>query len=284
MSTVLCLHWTSSEFDYSNNGGEMQYKYITPRIILEEDLITGGKTDTDITFWWLANGHPVFATQQCQLPKEGKQGFEMSKEFVGTDYRRLPIDLFRRGRCNDVIPKPKTWDTQLEIMKRVGKFFPSEVVRVDVYAGGEEVWFSEFTFTTVGCWRRFSPAVIDGLLYELMVRRLSPDAVTPASVERMLLDESWVLVSLDDVRSSHSHPSPVDLCLTMEQSGGNRKQFKDALFQRCISKLKPLRKFALRCLVSEKNGTQLHSFGLNAPDKGRSNIELCASHYSADRE
>lgn len=139
--------------DYSKLGMEMQYRYITPRIIIEEDIISGGKTNTDVTFWWLSNGHPVFVSEQCEQPKDTQQGFQMKRIFVGTDFRKLPI-VFNRGVCERLPPKPKTWNTQLEIMKHVGKQFSNEVVRVDVYGGGDEVWFSEFTFTTAGCWKR----------------------------------------------------------------------------------------------------------------------------------
>ena len=265
--------------DYSGYGGELQYKFITPRIIIEEDIISGGKTNTDVTFWWLSNGHPVVVSQQCERPKGNKaQGFQMNRVFVGTDYRRLPI-VFNRGTCEKLPPRPESWDKQLRIMQYLGRHFPREVVRIDVYAGGDEVWFSEFTFTTAGCWRRFTPAVADGLLYGLMKGGISPDVVTPASIERLLTDDSWVLVSLDNRTLSGSHPSPVDLCSTIERFS-DKVRVKEILFHSCIRKLRPIRKFSLRCIVSQKNGTSLHSFGVNEPVKGTSNVDHCAAKYA----
>ena len=52
--------------DYSKMGSEMQYKYIPPAIIIEEDVISSGKTSTDVTYWWVSNGHPVFVSEQCK--------------------------------------------------------------------------------------------------------------------------------------------------------------------------------------------------------------------------
>eukprot|EP00571_Detonula_confervacea_P011681 CAMPEP_0172313576 /NCGR_PEP_ID=MMETSP1058-20130122/20500_1 /TAXON_ID=83371 /ORGANISM="Detonula confervacea, Strain CCMP 353" /LENGTH=415 /DNA_ID=CAMNT_0013027251 /DNA_START=335 /DNA_END=1579 /DNA_ORIENTATION=+ len=265
--------------DYSKMGGEMQYRYIKPAIIIEEDVISGGKTNTDVTFWWISNGHPVFVSEQCEQPVGNQQGFQMKRIFVGTDYRRLPI-VFNRDVCEDAPKKPKSWNTQLEIIKEVGKSFPNEVVRVDVYGGGDEVWFSELTFTTAGCWRRFTPALTDGLLYGLMKNRISPDIATPENVERMLTDKSWVFGALDGKKhlatTMHgAYPSPVDLCLRFEEFSEKGKM-KKKLFDSCIQEAKSVQNFSLRCIVSEKNGTKIHSFGVNDAKKGDSNMGLCA--------
>mmetsp|Transcript_24543 Transcript_24543/g.52058 ORF Transcript_24543/g.52058 Transcript_24543/m.52058 type:complete len:494 (-) Transcript_24543:111-1592(-) len=261
--------------DYSQLGGELQYHYITPRAVFEEDIIVGGKTNTDVTFWWVANGHPVFVSEQCGRSGEGgRQGFQMSRAFLGTDFRRLPI-VFNRGTCKDMLEKPQTFDTQVEIMKTIGKLFPSEVVRIDVYGGGEKVWFSEFTFTTNGCWKTFKPAVTDGLLYALMEKRISPDIVTPEYVERMLTDDSWVLLLEEQRLFSHSYPSPVDLCTALEDFGEDRKM----VFHMCIQKLWLVQGSPIRCLVAEKNATELHSFGVNGPSEDVSNTKACATRY-----
>lgn len=276
--------WTSDlNLDYSKNGAELQYRYITPRIIIEEDIISSKKTNTDVTFWWLANGHPVYVSEQCEQPKGNAQGFQMKRVFVGTDFRRLPI-VFNRGICDGVPPKPKTWDRQLQIMKQVGKEFPGEVVRVDVYGGGEDVWFSEFTFTTAGCWRRFTPMLTDGLLYGLMKQQISPELVTPENVARMLTDKSWVVTSVDN--KGHvatppvlqgEYPSPVDLCIQFEQfANENDKAKKVQLFKRCISQAKRVQSYALRCIASYGNGTRIMSFGTNDYEDGvSSGISIC---------
>jgi len=106
--------------DYSKNGAEMQYRYITPRIIFEEDVISSGKTDTDVTYWWLSHGHPIFVSEQCQQLSENKLGTQMKRIFLGTDFRKLPI-LLNRGTCQDLPEKSKSWNTQLEIATELGK-------------------------------------------------------------------------------------------------------------------------------------------------------------------
>ncbi|KAL7522233.1 hypothetical protein ACHAWX_006923 [Stephanocyclus meneghinianus] len=120
--------------EYETFGGETQYKYITPRIIFEEDIISGGKTQTDVTYWWLTNGKPVFISHQCGERKENQQGFQMKRVFLSTDFRLLPI-TFNRDTCDDVIPdKPKSWNTQLQVATDIGKLFPGEVLRLGEFA------------------------------------------------------------------------------------------------------------------------------------------------------
>jgi len=272
---------------YSKLGNEMQYDYIPPRVIFEEDILSNNRTSTDVTFWWLSNGHPVFVSEQCELPRNtGQQGFEMKRVFVNTDFRKLPI-VFNRDVCDTLPPKPATWNAQLEIMKRVGRAFPGEVVRVDVYGGGEEVWFSEFTFTTAGCWRRFTPALTDGLLYGLMKGEISSDVVTPTYVERMLNDKSWVVISTVDegmrVASTMlrgEFPSPVDLCLEFkkfgnDEGGGGGGATRNTPFERCIRKARSVQKYQLRCIVSVANATRIRAFGMDGVGDEVSGIAAC---------
>lgn len=285
--------------DYSKNGNELQYKYIVPHVIIEEDIISGQKTSTDVTFWWLSNGHPVFVSEQCELPAAGskQQGFQMRRLFVGTDHRRLPI-VFNRGECESLPPKPASWEKQLEIAQAIGKHFPGEVVRLDLYGGGSEVYFSEFTFTTAGCWRTFTPALTDGLLYGLMMGQLSTKVVTPDYVERVLSDTSWVALMSDNVDereqistnswSGMVYPSPVDLCMQIENSydGENKRVVRAELFNGCMQETRAVQNFGVRCfIVSVKNGVQhvIRSFGVNkeGTDHGKDNIQVCAESDAA---
>jgi len=254
--------------EYSTMGGERQYKYIPKTIIIEEDIISSGKTNTDVTFWWVANSHPVFVSDQCEQPKGNMQGFQMKRVFVGTDHRRLPI-VFNRGVCDQPSPKPKSWETQLEVVQQLGKEFPNEVVRIDLYGGGSEVYFSEFTFTTAGCWRKFTPMLTDGILYGLMKNKIPPETVTPESLEATLSDKSWVLVSLDKTTNTvfvNEYPSPVDLCQTFNiEDTKKNKDFNEMIFSSCIQKARQVYSSSLRCIVSKNNRKEIESFGLNEP-------------------
>lgn len=95
----------------------------------------------------------MFVSQQCEQPAGDKHGFQMKRVFLSTDYERLPI-VFNRGVCGDAPPKPASWERQLQIARTLGELFPDETVRIDLYDGKDgKVFFSEFTFTTAGCWR-----------------------------------------------------------------------------------------------------------------------------------
>ncbi|KAL7465461.1 hypothetical protein ACHAXS_005778 [Conticribra weissflogii] len=271
--------------DYSSLGGELQYKYITPHIIFEEDIISGGKTNTDVTFWWLSGGIPLFVSQQCGKPLEGEHGFQKERIFVDTEFRRTPI-MFNRPTCLNMTEKPKSWEKQLEIMKRLGELFPQEVVRIDVYGGGDEVWFSEFTFTTAGCWRTFQPTVTDGLLYAVQYNKIPREVIDADFIQKVLRDDSWVSVSLDKneipvPEYTGTHPSPVDLCSKLQDYADTT--MKEILFQSCIEEAKSLSSFHLRCIVTHNNGTMYHSFGLMTNKLSGSsaidNIQVCLEKY-----
>ena len=251
-----------------------------------------------MTFWWLSNGHPVFVSEQREFPAAGtqQQGFQMRRLFVGTDHRRLPI-VFNRGECDTLLPKPASWEKQFEIAKHIGKHFPGEVVRLDLYGGGDQVYFSEFTFTTNDCRRTFTPALTDGLLYGLMKGHISSEVVTPDYVERALSGSSWVALSAIDnyentLLSANSwrgkaYPSPVDMCMHIENAydGKNKRNVRAELFDKCIEKARAIQNFGLRCfIVTETKDAQriLRSCGLNKEDgdRGKDNIRVCAESAS----
>jgi len=274
--------------DYSRNGGELQYRYIKPQVIFEEDIRS--RTATDVTFWWVSGGHPVFVSQQCEQPAGNKQGFQMKRVFLSTDYVRLPI-VFNRGVCGDAPPKPASWERQFQIARALGKLFPDETVRVDLYDGKDgKVFFSEFTFTTAGCWRTFSPTLADGLLWALAHHELPPAVASPTYIQRVLTDRSWVLLSLDEegflIRNASSgHPSPVDMCSTLESFGSDNKS-KQRLFDKCISNARDVKGSALRCLVYRGTDQDMIAFGVDRASQdvaSRGNLNLCEKNLPARR-
>ena len=62
--------------------------------------------------------------------------------------------------CSDSVPKPDTRDRQRRIVESLGKHLPKGTIRVDLYAGEKDIYFSEFTFTTSKCDAKFTPAVV----------------------------------------------------------------------------------------------------------------------------
>ncbi|KAL3796146.1 hypothetical protein HJC23_000649, partial [Cyclotella cryptica] len=276
--------------EYEKFGGETQYKYIKPRIIFEEDIISGGKTQTDVTYWWLTNGKPVFISHQCGERKENQQGFQMKRIFLSTDFRRLPI-IFNRDTCDDVmLDKPKSWDTQLQVATDIGKLFPAEVVRLDLYGGGEMVWLSEFTFTTGGCWKTFKPRVTDGFLYAVAHGKIPTESVTAEYVQKLLSGDSWVVVSYDEKGEklstfSGAYPSPVDMCMVLEDFFNPEQKYKRTrLYQSCIKESQKLSDYPVRCIITQSNASMIQSFGSSPTDlvdgiKHPTNIDICTSKY-----
>ncbi len=93
------------------------------------------------------------------------------------------------------------------------------VLYASIYAGEDNIFFSEFTYTTAACGRGigFKPRVADGLLYALQYGAIDPAMAMPELVKSTIHDTSWVFLTLANGRNLHSEssrtfPSPVDLC------------------------------------------------------------------------
>jgi len=241
--------------DFSKKHDEFQYRGLQPRIIIEKDIMVGEMT-ADVTFWYVANGVPLFVSLQCGATQHGHVGTENDRVFVSTRYERLGMTLQRKS-CPHLPPKPNNWEDQVRIATELASVAPG-AVRVDLYSGGDQVYFSEYTFTTNYCSRGvgFHPHVADGLLYAVAHEEIEPETITPEFVENTIGSTSWALVSLKNevhlVREeSKPFPSPIDLCA--HYSGANWKLPKFETNPKvldCLGKLKEVASEPLRCVIS----------------------------------
>ena len=67
-----------------------------------------------------------------------------------------------------------------------------------MYAGEDNIFFSEFTYSAAVCKCRigFKPQVADGLLYTLQYGVLDPAMATPELVKSAIHDTFWVFLTL----------------------------------------------------------------------------------------
>lgn len=234
--------------DYSASFKEMQYHTITPRIIVERYLPLHEMRD--VTYWYIAHGVPVFVSMECSAPSNRSD--HEDRIFLTADYHPLPITLSKNS-CGFFPPRPRTWERMRRIAeKELGPGIPG-VVRLDLYASETDVYFSEFTFTTLACGYDFSPRIADGLLYAIDHGILPASVVTPAFVRDTILDSSWVHIPSGqqnaqlDFNASSAFPSPVDLC----QAACGTIEGKQC-YAACIDVAKSVGHDDIRCIASRQ--------------------------------
>jgi len=245
--------------DFMEKHGETQYNQLPRRLIIEEDIMVG-EIQNDVSFWYVANGQPLFVSLQCEQTEERDFGADRKRFFVSTRYERLPMYL-SFGTCAATPPKPDNWDDQVRIVTQLASIAPPGIVRLDLYTGGDKIYFSEFTFTTNYCAKKmgFHPRVADGLLYAVEHSMVDPARATPEFVERTISDKSWALVTLKNGihlsrEESKVYPSPVDLCEDFHKERNVR--YAHGLWQKsnytdtCLNATRDAAPEPLRCLVS----------------------------------
>jgi len=118
--------------------GELQYKFIEKKIIVEEYLENGEEFET--YKFYCFNGEPKV------LYVSTNDDYYLS--YFDMDYNRLPI---KKHGCEPIKghdEKPLHWDDMLRVSRLLSKDFP--FVRVDLYDTPEKIYISELTFIPTG--------------------------------------------------------------------------------------------------------------------------------------
>lgn len=118
--------------------GELQYKYVKKKIVVEEFL--GGGEELETYKFYCFNGVPKVLYLSMDEDKY--------LSFYDMDYNRLPIEKLEHLPIVGHDEKPKHWEEMIEISKKLSEDFP--FVRVDLYDTPEKVYISELTFVPTG--------------------------------------------------------------------------------------------------------------------------------------
>lgn len=168
------------EFDVSTvyffSHRERQYKFCQHRIIVEELLPMENMKEFH---WWVVNGMPVYASIRYNDDETGGR----SGSYYSTRFHLLDMGS---ANTTSLPPKPRKWD-EMRILARQLTSFIDGVVRLDLFANDEAVWFGEYTFQSQSC-LHFSkkPVSSDAILYHILHGKIKPDDVTPQLVERYI--------------------------------------------------------------------------------------------------
>ena len=160
---------------FSEATRERQYFYIKKRIIIEEML---PMDEMQEFHWWVVNGLPVFTSIRYNNDETG----ERLGSYFSTRFRKLNMGA-QTIHHRHPLPMPKKWDD----MRKIARTLTSSVdgvVRLDMFANDEAVWFGEYTFTGDRC-RHLANKTIssDALLYNILHGKIKPEDVTPQFVE-----------------------------------------------------------------------------------------------------
>lgn len=247
---------------YSEKHNELQYQGIPHRIIVEEDVMVGNITK-DVTYWYTAGGKPLFVSMQCGDSEEGAPGTTAGRVFFTIDFKRLAVKL-TKSACEKDLPKPSNWERQVEIVTKLAQNIQRSV-RIDLYAGGDDIFFSEFTFTTGFCAPKlgFKPRIADGLLYAVDKGRINSSDATPDYIQHVVNDKAWNLVAMEDAfhllpNQTKSYPSPVDLCESLSRDTirySAKKWQTHPKVQTCLRAAREVAANPFRCLLVRADGT-----------------------------
>lgn len=139
-------------YDYYRNTREQNYKYLTPKVIIEEFITDDGKIPAPDYKVLCFGGIPQLIQVDLDRYKTHLQ------HFYDTAWNRLQYSVgFDSRPEND--PKPPQLEKMLEIATKLSHPFP--FIRVDMYVSGTEVKVGELTNCPHSAGRPFSPRSVE---------------------------------------------------------------------------------------------------------------------------
>lgn len=135
--------------DYWKEYGELQYKYIKKKIIIEEYL---GKNIYTYKFYCF-NGKP----KVCYISSNGENGeYDKYIDYFDMQWNRLGITLKGHDNYPGEIECPKRLEEMIRTAEKLSEEFP--FVRVDLYNINGNIYISELTFIPTGGFMSLEPS------------------------------------------------------------------------------------------------------------------------------
>ena len=122
--------------DYYKSSREQNYKFLRPKVIVEEFFSADGQS--------IPNDYKIFCFNGVPKVVQIDSGrfHQMSRMLYDTDWNRLPFTIIYSGRGKDD-PKPAHLQKMLEIAARLSQ--PFSFIRVDMYYDGNNIKVGELT-------------------------------------------------------------------------------------------------------------------------------------------
>lgn len=155
--------------DYYLQAGEVQYRGLPKRILIEESLADDDGTPPPDWRFACTRGIPWFGMADFTIDGRLHEHYFSVPEL-------MLIDANRRGAAKAApdLQAPPQLTEMLEIAAQLAA--PFDFVRVDLYLARGAIWFGEYTFTPLAARERFSDPALSRWLCQ---RALNPEARTP---------------------------------------------------------------------------------------------------------
>ena len=124
------------EIDYYKVGREQNYKYLRPKIIIEEFFSEDGHTPPNDYKIFCFGGIPKF------IQVDSDRHIQHTRNFYNTCWNRLRFTLLYPEKLEDDA-RPAQLEKMLEIATRLSK--PFSFIRTDMYTNGTDVKVGELT-------------------------------------------------------------------------------------------------------------------------------------------
>ncbi len=150
----------SMKVDYYWISREWCYKDL-PRRIIAEKFLDNADLLVDYKFFCF-NGKPKFLYISKGLDNHNTACIS----FLDISWQLAPFQRNDYNRFDDIPPKPKCYNSMLQIAEVLSKGIP--FARVDLYDYNDNVFFSELTLYPAGGMMKFQPDYYDEILGELI--------------------------------------------------------------------------------------------------------------------
>lgn len=131
-------------------GGEIQYRYIEKKIIIEEYL---GEIET--YKFYCFNGNPLVMYVSSNYWHGGICEKDKFLDYFDMNFKHIDCNLDGHENNPNKIKKPKNFDKMVELSKKLSSDFP--FVRVDLYDANGKIYISELTFIPTGGMMKIEP-------------------------------------------------------------------------------------------------------------------------------
>lgn len=133
--------------------GEVQYKFIKKKIIIEEYL-----GDIETYKFYCFNGIPKVMYVSSNEWKDGVCYKDEYLDYFDMNFNHLNCLLKGHKNNPNKIKKPSNFEEMIEISKKLSKDFP--FVRVDLYDVNGKIYISELTFCPTNGFMRLEPEYV----------------------------------------------------------------------------------------------------------------------------
>ena len=144
--------------NYYKEMGEMVYRNIPPRIMIEEFINDGsGAAPKDYKFF-------VFRGKIAMIQVDATRFTDHRRNLYTTDWEWIDV-LYSRKGIDEPVERPALLQKMLATAEALGREF--DFIRVDLYATGDRVYFGELTATPEGGLARFTQKEYDRYLGDM---------------------------------------------------------------------------------------------------------------------